>query len=364
MDLKLAKKEFKRRINNPTQEQIDRMSYQFAVFVANVKRFLGNSHEAINYKEFYLDLLYHKWLSGIEQYDIKTLRKSVIENNSSLNFDNLTFNNPLIFAAFHLGSYRLFNSYLFEKGHKIVLIIDESVFLEQQSEILENVKPLLKKKNTSDIVILNIKSNSAIFQLKKYIEQGYVMSVYLDGNTSINDEDNDFKKSYIPINFFDKTVFVKNGIGKLAYLLKADIIPVISHRDDEEINHITFYKEISLSDFENKKDFPVKSIELIYKIFQDKLKFYKPQWESWLFLQVWFKRDFHIPYKINNQILFKFNHERYIFFKKKETFFLFDLFDYKSFPLELNLYNLLKNENFEEIEESLTSELISKNIII
>ena len=34
------------------------------------------------------------------------------------------------------------------------------------------------------------------------------------------------------------------------------------------------------------------------------------------------------------------------------------------FPLELNLYNLLKNENFEEIEESLKSELISKNIII
>lgn len=364
MNLKLAKAQFKKRLENPTQEQIDRMSYQFAVFVANINKFLNDKSQGINYKEFYLDLLYHKWLSGIEQYDIKSLRKSVIINETSYNFDSLIFDKPIIFTAFHLGSYRLFNSFLFEKGHKIVLIIDESVFLRQQSEILENVKPLLDKKETSDIVILNIKDSSAIFKLKKYIEQGYVMSVYLDGNTSINEDDNDFKKSYIPINFFENIVYVKNGVAKLAYLLNANIIPVISHRDEKEINHITFFKEISLLDFENKKDFPVKSIELIYKIFQEKLSIYKTQWESWLFIQVWFKRDFHIPYKVSTQILFKFNSDRYIFFKKKETFFLFDLFDYKSFPLELSLYNSLKNENFSEIEESLKKELISKNIII
>ena len=363
MNLQFEKAKFKKRLSNPTQNDIDKMSYEYALFLANMKKFfpLKNNEE---YKNFYLDLLYHKWLSGIEQYYLKFLRRSIVTNNSSYNLDDLTFEKPLIFTTFHLGSYRLFNSFLFEKGFKIVLIIDESVFMRQQMDILENVKPLLNKKDSSDIVILNVKDRSSIFKLKNLINQGYVMSVYLDGNTGLTKDDEDFSKSYIPISLFNNEVYVKNGVGKLALLLNADIVPVISHRDNKEINHIEFYKEISISDFENKKDFTVKSIENVYQIFEKKLSEYPTQWESWLFLHRWIKRNFTTDYYTVTNLKNKFNNDRYIFFKMKETYFLFDLFDYKSYPLETELYKNLYNENFTQIEDSQRNELIMKNVIV
>ena len=132
MNLNFEKAKMKKRLSNPLQKDVDKMSYQFALFLANMKKFfpLKNNEE---YKKFFLDLLYHKWLSSIEQYYVKFLRRSVIINNSSYNLDDLSYNKPLIFTTFHLGSYRLFNSFLYEKGFKIVLIIDESVFIRQQS---------------------------------------------------------------------------------------------------------------------------------------------------------------------------------------------------------------------------------------
>ena len=360
MNLLFEKAKLKKRLSNPTQNDIDKMSYEFALFLANMKKFfpLKNNEE---YKNFYLDLLYHKWLSGVEQYYVKFLRRSTVTNNSSYNLDNLTFEKPLIFTTFHLGSYRLFNSFLFEKGFKIVLIIDESVYIRQQMDILENVKPLLNKKDSSDIVILNVKDKSSIFKLKNLISQGYIMSVYLDGNTGLTKDDEDFSKSYIPINLFNNQVYVKNGVGKLALLLNADIVPVISYRDKNEKNHIEFYKEISISDFENKIDFSVKSIENVYQIFEEKLAKYPTQWESWLFLHRWIKRNFTTDYFTSSNLKNKFNDDRYIFFKMKETYFLFD---YKSYPLEAELYKSLYNGNFMQINENQRKELIMKNVII
>lgn len=363
MNLQFEKAKLKKRLANPTQNDIDRMSYEYALFLANMKRFFPQKSND-EYKNFYLDLLYHKWLSGIEQYYVKFLRRSVIINKSSYNLDDLTFEKPLIFTTFHLGSYRLFNSFLFEKGFKIVLIIDESVFLKQQMDILENVKPILNKKDSSDIVILNVKDKSSIFRLKNLISQGYIMSVYLDGNTGLTKDDENFSKSYIQINFFNNSVYVKNGVGKLALLLNADIIPVISHRDDKEVNHITFYKEISILDFENKKDFPNKSIEQVYEIFEKKLAKHPTQWESWLFLHRWIKRNFTTEFHPVTNLINKFNDDRYFFFKVKETNFLFDLHDYKSYPLENELYNKLRNGNFSQIEDNQRNELINKNVII
>ncbi len=363
MNFLFEKNKMKNRLSNPSQKDIDKMSYQYALFLANMKKFfpLKNQEE---YKKFYIDLLYHKWLSGIEQYYVKFLRRSVITNNSSYNLDDLTFEKPLIFATFHLGSYRLFNSFLFEKGFKIVLIIDESVYIRQQSDILENVKPLLEKKNSSDIIILNVKDKASIFKLKNLINQGYVMSVYLDGNTGLTKDDEEFSKSYIPISFFSNEVYVKNGVGKLASLLGADIIPVISHRDEKEINHIEFYKEITMSDFDGKKDFAVKSIEKVYQIFEKKLAEYPVQWESWLYLHRWIKRDYTTDFNSVTNLKNEFNVDRYTFFKVKESHFLFDLFDYKSYPLSAEQYKNLYNRNFTEIDDNQREELILKNVIV
>lgn len=271
MDLEIEKKNFLKRLNNPDSIDIDNMSYEYSLFVANVKKFLPEIQKE-EYRDFFIELLYHKWLSRMEQYDMEVLRNLKVINDSSFNLENPEQTTPLIFATFHMGPFRLFNSYLFENGFKIVLIIDHNVYITQQKELINDVMPLLKNNKNADFIILNVKDRASIFKLKKFISEGYVLSVYLDGNTGLTrTRSNEFDNSFIPINFFNSTIYVKNGIGRLSLLLNTDIIPVISYRDYNESRIIHFNKEIKISDFKDKNAYPIKSIECIYKIFENYL---------------------------------------------------------------------------------------------
>ncbi len=363
MNLMNEKKMFLNRLDNPTKEEVDRMSCQFAIFCANFKKFQPHIKNT-DYLQYYKDLLYHKWLSGKEQYDMEYLQNCKIENNTIYDLNNPDIKKPLIFATFHLGSYRLFNSFLFEQGFKIVLIIDESVFISQQNELLNVVVPMLNAKPNSDFVVLNVKDRTSIFKLKNYIMEGYVMSVYLDGNTGLNDDKDDFTKSYIPINFFNNEVYVKNGISKLAVLVSANIIPVIAHRDDNGNNTIKFYNEMCIENYTSKTDFLTQSIQDIYKLFENKLSKYQSQWESWLYIHKWFKRDYIQNFKQVKKFSNKFNDERYMFFKINKINYLFDLYNYKSYEINNDLFKTLTGKNFEEITNDLKNELILKNVII
>ena len=365
MNLQKEKEKYKEKLNQPSQAEIDKYSFSFALFSANIKKFLPHIPKS-DYKRCFQETLYHKWISGLEQHDMEYLKKTKVINNSSIDLENLNIKQPLIFASFHLGSYRSFNSILYELGHKIVIVIDESVFIKQQENILNNVGPLLKCKESSDFIILNVMDKTSIFKLKNLIEQGYIMSVYLDGNTGINSDNVTFSKSYIPIQFLNNTIYVKNGIGKLAALLGAKIIPIIAHRDGEENNHIEFYKEIQISDFDNKQEFAVKSIEKAYNLFEEMLYKYPTQWESWLYIHKWFKRDFSTPFNFesDNVSVNKFNDKRYAIFKLVDSFFLFDLFDYQSYPITPEISKALESNNFSEIDSTLLEELKTKTIIL
>ncbi|MDC9722294.1 MAG: hypothetical protein PSN34_05910 [Urechidicola sp.] len=364
MNLISERKRYKEGLENPTQEDIDLRSYDFALFSANIKRFFPKIKNS-DYFDLFKKCLYNKWISSIEQFDTTYLRNTAIVNHSSIDLKS-TPNKPIIFTSFHYGSYRLFNSTLYELGYKIVIIMDEGVIKRQGNQLLNEVKPLLKGTENSDFIILNVMDRTSIFKLKKLISEGYVMSVYLDGNMGINDDNKSFSKGYIPINLFDKTVYVKNGIGKLASILGAMLIPTISYKDVNEDNHLTFYKEIQISDFKNKQEFSIKSIELVYQIFFDLLKKDPMQWSSWLDIHLWFKRDFTTPFKNTflDQEYIKFNYERYTFFKMEKSFFIFDLYDYKSYPINEKLHLQMKQNRFSEIQPNLYTELKTKNIIL
>lgn len=365
MDFQTEKQRFLNKLQNPEQTDIDKMSYQYSLFVANAKRFLPELPKE-EYRPFFAKLLYQKWLSGMEQYHIEALKSSTkIINNTSFNLENPKECPPLIFATFHMGSYRLFNAYLFENGFKIVLIVDHSVYSSQKEDILKNVAPFLKNDGSSDFIILDVSDRTSLFQLKNLILDGYVMSVYLDGNTGVDKQrGNEFDNSYIPITFFDNIVYVKNGIGKLALLVNADIVPVISYRDKNDNSIITFNKEIRISDFEDRKQYPAKAIEYIFEIFQDYLKVYKTQWLQWLYIHKWIKREGETPKTTITNIKNIFNEDRYSLFKLRDSFYLFDLYDYLSFPIPADLYDKLKNNNLSLIEEDAVTELIEKNVIV
>jgi lauroyl/myristoyl acyltransferase len=363
MNLENEKRIYKNQIYNPSQKEIDNASYSLTLFTANIKRFLPGIPPA-QYTAMFQEVLYYQKLSGAEQYDREYLRQTQVVNHSSIDLESPPLDTPTIFATFHLGSYRLLNSVLYENGFKIVVIIDETVFLNQQEKLLRSVKSVLKGKSTSDLIILNVNDRTSIFRLKQLLEKGYVMTVYLDGNTGINAKSQDFSKGYIPIDFLDKQIYVKNGIGKLAALLDGRVVPVVSYRDEQELNHVEFYKEIAISDFEDRKAFSVKAIELAYKKLEEKLVQYPTQWECWLYIQKWFKRDYSTPFVQDAATQNRFNDERYSTFVVNESNFIFDLLDYQSFPIDTALANALRENDFAEVDAEIFNTLKEKNIVV
>tara|TARA_B110000879_G_scaffold135493_1_gene177201 strand:- start:9 stop:581 length:573 start_codon:yes stop_codon:yes gene_type:complete len=190
------------------------------------------------------------------------------------------------------------------------------------------------------------------------------MTVYLDGNMGVDMKSQDFSKGFIPINFLNQEIFVKNGISKLAVLLSAKIVPVISYRNNEENSVIEFCEEISIDSYPNKNDFIFKAIQDSYKILENKIHESPTQWTSWITLQNLFLRDYSTSFSKNKFLLNKFNDERYSLFTVKNSYFIFDLIDYKSYPIDKKLANSIKSNNYKEIDKILISELQEKNIII
>lgn len=361
MNLHEERKKFKQKIKTPTIEEINFNSYSLALFSANVKKFLPFTS---NHKDLFEKFLYSKWMSGSEQYCVEYLRSTKIINHSTIDLENLKYNQPLIFASFHFGSFRLFNSFLFELGHKIVIIIDDTIAKQQKDDLIFKVIPLLNAEKGSDFVILSVQDRNSIFKLKQLISEGYIMTVYLDGNMSVDMKRQDFTKSFIPINFLNQEIYVKNGISKLSVLLNAKIVPVISYRDKDENSTIAFHPEIGIEEFDNKHDFIIKAIERSYKILENKIYEYPSQFTSWLTLQNLFMRNYSTPYIQNNINCNKFNDTRYTLFIVNNTYFIFDMIDYKSYPIEQKLANAIQKNNFENINVNLKIELQQKNIIV
>ncbi|WP_281228187.1 hypothetical protein [Flavobacterium aquiphilum] len=303
----------------------------------------------------------------MEQNSKEYLKNSKIINNTKFKIINGEISENIIFATFHLGSYRTIISYLYECGFKVALIIDDSVFTSQLDAFKETVTNILKGKINSDLIILNVKERTSIIKLKQLVENGYVMAVYLDGNSGINVEAQNFSKNFIPINFLNQQINVKYGVGKLASILNAKIIPILSYRvnENEEYNNtIEIFKEISISDFENKEDFEKKSIEYCYSLLEEKLLKYPTQWECWGYIHKWFNRDIEISFSEPSKNITKFNSDRYNLFEVNDSNFLFDLFSYKSYPISNELFKLIEKQNFDKIENNLLLELNQKNILI
>jgi len=191
------------------------------------------------------------------------------------------------------------------------------------------------------------------------------IDVFLDGNTSINAKAQDFSKSYIPISFLGQNIFVKNGVGKLAAILKAIIIPSISHRDENEENTIEFFEEISISDFSNKQEFSVKSVEKCYSQLEPLVAKHPMQWECWSYIHNWFYRNIQVPYEpTNKDIVSKFNTQRYDLYEVNGTHFIFDLFTYQSYPIPTELGESLEKNILKKINKDFLNALKSKNILV
>ena len=360
------KKQLIQKLLHPSDEDIKNVSYNFTIFQANIQRFLPKWN-IDNLEELYKQFLYSEHLVSWDQNDLKKLDTISVVNYSAFDLLPSHLKEPTIFATFHYGSYRVINSYLLTHGFKVVLIIDGLVYIRQKKEM---EKMYLKykeeaEKSNSDFIILSVKEPSFIFKLKRLLLDGYVLVVYMDGNSGSLKETN-FDKGWIEIDFLNNKMNVKNGIPVLSLLLKASIIPVITYWGEHEELQMQFYPSIFPNGYSDNKLYVKDVIMKLYSILEKDLYNNPAQWESWSYMHKWFERNAHVPYeeidrkKLKNE----FNKKRYALFFFKEIYYFFDKFSYSAFPIDESLYNLLKSNSINKINSSTLEDLISKNVII
>jgi KDO2-lipid IV(A) lauroyltransferase len=308
-------------------------------------------------------------LSSIEEDDFETIDSLNIINNTSFKDINDIKNsqNPIIFTTFHLGSYRMLNSFLAKHGFNSTLIVDEEVYLGQKESFLKSWEKVDNHyRNSSSFTVLNAEKRSIILTLMRQIKNNNtVLVVYLDGNTGTGKKLNK-NPNLKTINFLKNEMCVRKGFAFLSNILKATVIPVLSYRENEK-NNLHFFKEM-VSDSNISKDESINQIiNYNFSNFERFLLKFPEQWEGWFYMHKWFdlNRYEKQPYNETDVIKGKMNFERYMPFKYCiDQYFIFDKTNYSSCPISKELYNNLWNNNIELIDSEIKNKLITINVII
>lgn len=364
------KQEIRKRTND--MQSIDEYKYSInhATSRANILNFLPNKLNEKQLNSFLMDCYYYKGSSMADLDDFSLIDTYNVSTPQHVTDVDIYKAKPTIFATFHMGSYRVINTYLNVKNFKSVLIVDTEVFESQTEHYIDVYTSIQKERSTTGhLVVLNADEQSTFFKLKQLIKEGYSLIVYLDGNMGAGSRNVSENKNLIPISLFGNEIYVRKGIGVLAKLLGAQIVPVISHLDKEKI-HLTFYPEynvFSTDDIHN-------SISYCYNLLEKLLVKFPEQWECWLYMHNWInlekwsiKNDQELEENVNNKTEFKFNKDDYYLVHNSldNTYFLFENSTYSAYEISYQNFNLLSSEiiSTELINNDLKIELIQRGVL-
>jgi lauroyl/myristoyl acyltransferase len=357
--------DFKKIVDNPSNGNIRKTSYGFALFQANMNRFMPEI-EASTYEKIFKQLIINQHIATLGQDDFEIIDNINVHNNSFISLNGkMPTEYSVIFATFHYGHYRMLLSYLAKIGYKIVLIVDDFVFDKKSSAYYKSFDRIIQhyKQTDSDLIVLNVKESSTIFKIKNLMNKGYALVVFLDGNTGLLKKPN-YDKGFIEIDFLKSKIYAKIGVGILSYLLKAQIIPALTYWDEMQMLHLDFMQNLEVPNL-RRENYTIFVIKKLYSILETYIKREPEQWECWSYMHKWINRTEIFQYFTENKIFNNmFNNHRYTTFTVKENAFIFDKFSYLSYPIGNETFEHINNNRLSAIPVGLYNEFVNKNIII
>ncbi|MFD0861501.1 hypothetical protein ACFQ1M_04730 [Sungkyunkwania multivorans] len=355
----------KKNIYNTNAKTEERYSKSVAFTSANLKRFLPQIPSK-EHEQFYRDCLYNQHLSSLEEYDIGAIDAVDVINETSLpSLENI--DQPLVFATYHLGSYRILNSYLTKLGLKTALIVDDEVYNAQANKFLNSWKKVEGHyKNGSDFVVLNAEKRTVLLQLMKLLRDNYVLIVYLDGNTGTGKRLSE-NPNLLSTNFLGHDIYTRKGFAYLSHIVKANIVTTLSYRD-KGTTKLHFFEEIEYDPSVSREAHCQTVVKKCYDIFQSYLLKYPQQWEGWFYIHKWFETDLLEDQREDSKpsiAVRGFNSEEYALFKYcLNDYFILDKSNYKSILITKGIYEALKNNRYKQLGKNVLQQLMTNNIIV
>lgn len=365
-----TKREIREKINNKLHDKEFLYSLHHAIARANILNFFPSNLSNEDLDHFLMDCYYYKGGSLADLDDFSLIDDYVIHTPDNITDTEVYKTQPTIFATFHMGSYRIIHNYLNSKNFREVLIVDTEVYENQTEHYMDVYTSIQKERGTTgELLVLNADEQSTFFKLKQLIKEGYSLVVYLDGNMGAGSRNVTENKNLLPISFFGKEIYVRKGVGVLAKLLGAQIVPVISHIENEQI-HLTFYPEYNVSSIDQVSG----AISYCYRLLEKQLTQQPAQWECWLYMNNWINYDKIIEQmEYNSKIIpnkngFHFNKNKYnlVHDELDTSYFLFENSTYSAYEISKNDFTILSSKIIPKSSFPLEveSELIEREVLI
>ncbi|WP_128548344.1 hypothetical protein [Larkinella soli] len=345
--------------------------FKFTTFSANIQNILPeipiDKHEGL-FQELLLQQVYttfdQQFLSANDLLQTKGPIRDLIQSRR-----------PHIYCTFHLGSYRLLTSYLYRNGLDLALLVSSGTNQGQGKEIWETIRGLQKKhKLTNSFQILEAEQSSSTLQIIRELKAGTSLVIFIDGLTSTTGVNRQEDKE-IQIRFGSQNLWARKGVGFLSYVTQTPIVPVISHRERNLNNVLSFLDPIVPKAGVDRETYCRLSLQSLYDSFWKFLNRYPGQWEGWNYIhrfldqqQLEQQTDYcpSPPARARKRVAF--NQERYTLCDLEDAPILFDRRLYVTYEISPDLRDfLLQLSSIEDPEEVLGTEmfldLLSKQII-
>jgi lauroyl/myristoyl acyltransferase len=367
VDVDKKLKLIKDRIFEPSIEDELNFSALHAYCSASFQTFLSKIN-IVEHTNGFRKVLFNQAQAKYERLDIE-----IIDN---LDVEELILpDKGLILCAFHYGAYQLITPALIKKNRKFFVVINNSDannsnVLKESSDYFKFGKKRYKNTVQDTIIHLSIHNENFVFQAKELLENGYIMLVFIDGNSGIDGIMNTMGKNMLEIDFFDKKIFVKKGIASLSYSFKVPIFPIFFNRKDngKSIN-ICCYEPIFPNSNKTKSEYEEEAIPRLYELLSNHLKQRPYQWDGWLYVHKWLnleslkdnKSTKYLRYSENENLIF--NKNKYIKFNLKNKIFLLDKDTHLAYEINESFLKIINNE-FKNLNSTDKKYYIKKGILI
>ncbi len=312
---------------------------QYTMMSANLSNYLPEIDPASHMKLFQ-QLLIHKQLTRLEQASKEALEELIIENETGYALTSLA-HRPSIYCTFHTGSYRIVNLFLMRHNVPFSLVIGSAINKAEGDEYLQQQKLLFPN---SDFSIIDAENPSGVVQMMRALKSGRSLLFYLDGNTGTG-AGNSQNANCCCIHFLHQQLFARNGVAYLSHVCNVSIIPVINYRPKWEEVRLRLLASVFPEKQTDRNVFSQVCTQDLYNMVAPYIKLYPEQWEGWLYVHKWTNiihksTQTELPVKRDKLSL---NLHHYGVFSIGDESFLLKKSNYSAYPIEFDLYRLLKN---------------------
>jgi KDO2-lipid IV(A) lauroyltransferase len=342
---------------NLSQERGYLMKYTtFSANVENIMPFIPRTEHEDLFRELLLQEIF-------TSFDQRCLTAGDIVTTSGREEFLVNNKEPFIYCTYHLGSYRLLTSLLFRKGVDCVLLVGSNMKESQGNILTEHFEALRQKYSlTNTIRLVDAGSPTAGLTLLREIKAGKSIITYVDGSAETGPEPGEEDK-FIPVQFGNRRVLTRKGVGYLSHATGVPIIPVIAYRNPDLTNVLHVSNPIKPIRNSDRDMFCQEAMQQLYDNLWRHVQRYPGQWEGWSHIQIFLEPETDKSANVSSPWATTptFNGQRYSICDLEEAPVLFDRRTYQIYEITDDLRDLLLNvETVESIEELVGKEVYNE----